>query len=44
MCVIPPKFWELIRAFLDAKKTGKLIINVKDGNILVVDISESIRL
>ena len=44
MCGIPAKFVEVIRAFLVAKKTGKLILNVKDGTVLVVDITESVRL
>ena len=41
---IPAKFVEVIRAFLVAKKNGKLIHNVKDGTVLVVDITESVRL
>lgn len=41
---IPPKFWEKIKEFLAASKTGKIVLNVKEGQILVVDIQESVRL
>ncbi len=41
---IPIKILELIQTFLNNKQTGKLILNVKDGAILVVDVNESIRL
>lgn len=41
---IPPDFWEKIKAFLMEKKTGKITLNVKDGQILVLDIQETIRL
>jgi hypothetical protein len=35
---------ELIKRFLLARKTGQLILNVKDGAVLVVEIKESVRL
>lgn len=33
----------LIRAFLAAKHTGQIVLHVKDGQILVVDFTQSMR-
>lgn len=40
---IPEKFWNLILAFLTGKKTGQIILHVHDGNVLKIDMNESIR-
>jgi hypothetical protein len=42
--LIPERILAIIRAFLNAKKTGKMILNIKDGQIMVIDTQESIRL
>lgn len=41
---IPEKFMQLIINFLRGKKTGTIVLNIKDGNILVIDFKESVRL
>ena len=41
---IPPKFWERIKAYLATQATGQIVLHVKDGKILVVDLEETIRL
>ena len=41
---IPDKFWKLILAFLEAKKDGQLILHANSGNILKLEIQESVRL
>ncbi len=41
--MIPDRILAIIRAFLNAKKTGKMILNIKDGQILVIDTQESVR-
>jgi hypothetical protein len=42
--LIPEKFMAVIKAFFNMKKTGKIILNFKDGNILTIDIHEGLRL
>jgi hypothetical protein len=42
--LIPERILAIIRAFLNAKKTGKMILNIKDGQIMVIDTQESVRL
>mgnify|MGYP001607635700 CR=1 FL=1 len=44
MTLIPEEFLAKIRAFLEAKKTGQIQLNIKEGKILQVDIRESFRL
>jgi hypothetical protein len=34
----------VIRMFFNMKKTGKITLNFKDGNILTIDIHEGMRL
>ncbi len=41
---VPAKFWERVKAFLAASKTGQIVFHVKDGKILVMDLEETIRL
>ena len=40
---IPDKLWALILAYLKAKKTGQLVLHVHDGNVLKLDLNESVR-
>jgi hypothetical protein len=42
--LIPERILAIIRAFLNAKKTGKMVLNIKDGQIMVIDTQESVRL
>lgn len=42
--MLEAKFLAAIQKFLRERKTGKITLNVKDGNVLVVDIQESLRL
>lgn len=41
--MIPEKFWQIILAFLKAKKHGQLILHVHEGNVLKLDVNESVR-
>ena len=41
---IPDKLWALILAYLKAKKTGQLVLHVHDGNVLKLDLNESVRI
>ena len=41
---VPSKFWERIKEYLSASKTGQIVLHVKDGKILVVDLQETVRL
>lgn len=44
MSQIPEKFWKAIIEFLSNKKTGKITLNVKDGQILKVEFGEILSL
>jgi len=41
---IPEKLWALILAFLKARKQGQIILHVHDGNVLKIDLNESVRM
>lgn len=43
MSYIPEKLWEVIRIFLLAKKSGQIVLHIHDGNVLKVDLNESVR-
>lgn len=40
---IPDKIWLVILAYLKAKKTGQLVLHIHDGNVLKLDVNESVR-
>ncbi len=44
MGLIPTKFWELLKAFIETKRCGKFTLHVKDGKVLTIDIQESVTL
>ena len=43
MTAIPEKLWQIVVAFLVAKKTGQVILHIHDGHVLKLDVNESIR-
>jgi len=44
MSYIPEKFMQAIVNFLCAEKTGKIILNVKEGQILKLELDETFSL
>lgn len=40
---IPPDLWERMLDYLAAGKTGQLTFHAKDGRILALDLTESVR-
>ena len=43
MTPIPDKFWVILKAWLEAKHTGQIVLHVKEGQILVVDFTATVR-
>lgn len=41
---LPPQLWESLRAFLRAGKTGQIVLDVKDGQVLAYKLTECGRL
>lgn len=44
MNYFPEKFWQAVIAFLTARKTGKIILNIKEGEILKVEFRKTLSL
>jgi hypothetical protein len=42
--MIPKKFLELLMKFLGDKKIGQVILHVHEGNILRIELNESVKL
>ena len=42
--MIPPPIWERMQAFLEAKETGSLTLQVKNGQILGIKRADSFNL
>lgn len=40
---IPDKLWTLIGEFLRAKKNGQIILHVNDGNVLKLELRETVK-
>ncbi len=43
MSQIPEKLWIAIVAFLHLKKSGQLVLHIHEGNVMKLDVNESIR-
>lgn len=43
MAMMPAALWEKVSAFLTAKKTGQLVLDIKDGRILAYKLTEAGR-
>ena len=37
---LPPELWERLQAFLQGQRTGKITLNVKDGQIQTWELTE----
>ena len=35
--------WELIKAFLDKHKNGKIVLHVREGSVMTVELKESVQ-
>lgn len=38
--VLPPQTWGKVKAFLEARRTGQIVLEVKDGRVLKYRLTE----
>ena len=41
---IPERFLELLLSFLRTKKSGQVVLNIRNGEIMEIDIKQTIRI